>query len=249
MATNRKPWDPKIEVPSVELPPDVVEAKNEEIANQLVRIKQLRNTTISIGECKKCPLKMSCEHMNETDTECRAVLLATNVFYDEALKSPYIKDGDLLALRTLASQHGILHLCEMFFKAFGSLSMSQGKVKFNELMRTYTQIQPMYLKGLAEFGLTPRGRAVISGNKLGKPISAGRTALYDYIKAKKSNELPGSEGSDQHNRLLSGPPASQLPGDVGYPGSYTPGDLQSSNVADPEVPVESDAGGSGNSKE
>lgn len=164
----------------------------------LAKQKSLFSIAVSVGECKKCPLKDSCPYVNETDTTCRAADVAIKQFETQAAKSPWIGPEDALGIRTLAAQYASIIIAEMYFAKYGSVVVKEvngaRQMAFSMLHDQYTKLLKNFHEALDRYGLTPMGRKNLKptdsgGGRKGSFLESYIDAQY-AVKGDEKKEAP-----------------------------------------------------------
>lgn len=176
------------------------------------KIRSLKKLEVNNGDCEVCQLKDICEYVDYEDDTCGMVAVAIQEFYGEVFKSPYVKDTDAFSIRTMASLYGIIVTCELFFQKYGIVEgKDKSIVGLNQLGKDYTQVLHQFNKLMSEFGMTPRGRFVITGktqdndqkfNVLARYLSGKKVTDAKYSNATYDGAGRGSKKPDRHSRVL-----------------------------------------------
>ena len=170
-----------------------------DLATQLASNSYLREVNVNTGNCSSCPVRHVCAHYDEETSDCGAITGSVTQFLQDMQRSPWVKPEDSYSVRSLASLHAIIILCELFFKKYGAI---EGKEKsivgFNQLMKDYLAVLAQYNKGLAEFGMNPRGRAALAQSMA--ETGAAMTLLERYVKSKNPKTLPAKYSVAKHGK-------------------------------------------------
>jgi hypothetical protein len=212
---------------------------------------KLMTTHVAQGNCDLCVLRDMCEYASNEEEYCGLTRNAAEILYNEAIKSPWIREEDMLGMRNLAALHGVVMFSEKFFQKFGTLENSKGKVKYSVLFQDYLKVLKMYNDGLANFGMTPKGRYTLTGEKAKQRNLDSNTLLAQYVLSKKENilSIPVKEDHakstrpNQHSGVLQGSTVDQSTA-TGYARSYTPGDIPIGDDTESEGSVEINDSGS-----
>ena len=202
----------KKKTPQVSLPTSPEEYRAE-LLDVVVNNEELMRTNVTSGNCMVCLVQDGCDHYNEDEPHCGFVKSSSDRFYGEALKSPWLKEEDFLAIRSLAVLHGTLMFSERFFQKFGNIDRDHnGRAGYSRMFQEYLKTLKQYNDGLSEFGMTPKGRYRLTGEKAKTQSLSDISSLAQYILSKQAPvvAVPKAkdaefEGTHRHSGVLSGP--------------------------------------------
>lgn len=196
------------------------------ISKVLKENRRLFETAVSLGDCRSCPLKDTCQFFDDSSLSCGMIDEAVSEFYQFAAQTaPSLQKSDVMLLRTAGSLHATIVLCEEYFRRFGSVETGRnGAFRLNTMFSQYQKTLKQYQSLLSELGLTPTSRQKLT-ERLRK--DDGLRAFENYVETKviDAESEPESSGSDQHHSVLRGQEASE-PGTETRPESPPEADLQ-----------------------